>query len=582
MSIRKRRADNRKRELDAAAERVKSASEWSARLARVCQVNDAEVINVEKWQDSEGNDTDTGYTLEVKLPKGGASWRTVAGYSEALAADADLPEGCGVEVCSGASRGVCLIKVSTVNALFETIDLPKDATPLDFTQDFDIGAHRDRTLAMVNMRENSGILAGEKRSGKTNQLQAFITRFVRMHNLLVWVIDYNGGGVALPWIQAWEELGRPGRPPIDWVADNDQEVEAMVGAAVRIAKARKLQYQRHMRDNNTDLLPLTPEIPGVMIVTDEGAELLGDPKKKHISGPFVEILRIAGAVGVNELSCFLRATSDATGDPMVKQQSRMRVGMRMADEAEISYLFGWKAKVGPEDMPEKGFGAVTMDPNQQPSIFKGYRVLPSDINWMVENTSEIRPELDKISTQAAGDVYRTRWAEDRGGKLLSGEPVPVATVDLKKEEHKVSSEPWGSNLDPDMVKRNLRQSIEDAGGPTVQEQDDFERVLKDAGVTDPNDPSSWPDANRPDREEPDNVSPVDEADDDTRSIVFGFVKSMSPGGVSVQEIIDALAKLRPDAAPPTRQTITRWLSDDDRIWKPTGYKKYAVKPEEDR
>lgn len=584
MSVRKKKADKRNAELDAAAERSKKGNEWSNRVFRVCHLDDCEIVGVEEWKDEQGNKTNAGFTLEVKLPGGGSTWRTIASQADALAADADLPEGCGIEVFQGKTRGTCLIQVSTRNALFEVIDLPKDASALDFTEDFDIGVHRDATREMVNMRQNSGILSGEKRSGKTNQLQTFISRFVRMPNLLVWVVDYNAGGVALPWLQAWDELGRPGPPPIDWVASTDAEVKEMGKAAVRIAKARKAKYQKLMRQNNTDLLPLTPDLPGVLIITDEGAELFGDMKKRDISAPFVEALRIAGAVGVNELSCFLRATSDATGDPMVKQQSRLRVGMRMADDQEIGYLFGWNAKIKPEDMPHQGFGASTMEPSTgKVRVFKGYRVLPDDINWMVENTTKHRTRMDDVSLEAAGEIYKTRWADDRAGYLFEGSDgsrVPVTPSGHENEEEdneNMSKDVWDDSrqLDPEQVKHNLRKAVEDAGGPTVQEQDDFERVLNEAGVVDRFDPRSWPDGQRPvDLDE--DEQPEDDAN--MKDIVFGIVKAMSPEGATVQEVIDALTRTGQRDVP-TRQTVTRWLKDDDRVWKPTGYGKYAVKPE---
>ena len=53
--------------------------------------------------------------------------------------------------------------------------------------------------------------------------------------------------------------------------------------------------------------------------------------------------------------------------------------MRMAVEEDIAYLFGWKCGVKPEDMPDRGYGAVSMDPAGSADIFRGYRVLPSDI-----------------------------------------------------------------------------------------------------------------------------------------------------------------------------------------------------------
>jgi hypothetical protein len=499
--------------------------------------------------------------------------------SDALAADANLPEGCGVEVFAGTGRGMAIVKVSIMNALLNIIDVPHDASELDFNKAFDIGVLRDAALAVIEMREFSGMLVGDKRTGKTNELQAIITRLVRMPNLLIWVIDFNGGGVALPWLQAWDELGRPGRPPIDWVASNEQEAAQMANAAVRIAKARKIKYQRHMREHNTDLLPLTADLPGIIIITDEGAEVYADPRRRHVSDPMKEVLRIAGASGINQLNCFLRATADVTGDTLIKSQSRARIGMRMAVEDDIAYLFGWKCGVKPEDMPDRGYGAVSMDPAGSADIFRGYRVLPSDINWFVEHTARFRQNagLDAISLEEAGDVYSDRWSDERSGYIFDGRPAPqsapVSAVPQEDEEGAWKGRPA---LSPDEARANLRKAIAENGGPSVEEQDKFDQVLAEAGVTNWSDPSQWPDGKKPEPVEP---AAQDDADDNLRDVVFGMVKAMGPNGISIKEITDALTKMYGDATP-SRQTLSKWLNSDDRIFKPT-YGKYAVKPEED-
>lgn len=593
----KRRKDAERREAaHAALFRVKTGQEWSDRIARVCHIDGCEVLAVEEWKDSDGKPTGAGFNLDIQMPPGGRSWRDIASNTDGLASDAGLPEGCGVEVYSGKGRNRAIIKVQLVNALLETMPIPHDASELSFEEDFDIGVLRDGGCAKVNIREFSMMLAGAKRTGKTNQLLAIITRLLRMPNLLVWVIDFNGGGVALQWLRMWDELGRPGRPPIDWVASTPDEAEHMGNAAVRIAKARKTEYQQLMADANTDLLPMSAELPGIVIVTDEGAEVYADPKTRRVADPMKEVLRIAGASGVNQINCFLRATADTTGDTIIKSQSQVRVGMKMADEAEISYLLGWKSGVTPQDMPERGYGAVTMDESSTASVFRGYRVLPSDIKWFVDNTAKYRKNsgLDDVSRRAAGDIYETRWSDDRAGYVFSGSKRAVSAVNMKKDDN--TEDP--GNAKPDIfegfqpksveeARHDAWKAIEDAGGPTVEEQSAFDRVLREAGVDpmDVDDPSKWPDGTRPDNEQPEGGTTDDQDDDSTdslRTVVFGLVKAMTPqGGMSVQEIVDALAGSYDARDVPTRQTITRWLRDDDRIYKPTGYKKYAVKPEEE-
>lgn len=564
----------------AALFRVKTGHEWSDRFERVANVAGCSILGVEEWTDSDGNKTGAGFTLEVQLPQGGATWKNLQAHTEQFAADAQLPEGCGVEVFSGKGRGLAIVKVSIINALLETIDVPLNASEMDFNQPFDIGVLRDSLKACIDIREFSGMLVGDKRTGKTNELQAIITRLVRMPNLLIWVIDFNGGGVALPWLQAWDELGRPGRPPIDWVASNDKEALEMAKAAVRIAKARKIKYQRHMREHNTDLLPLTADIPGILIITDEGAEVYADPKRRHIAEAMKEVLRIAGAVGVNQMNCFLRATADVTGDTLIKSQSRARIGMRMAVEEDIAYLFGWRCGVKPEDMPDRGYGAVSMDPAGSADIFRGYRVLPNHINWFVEHTAKYRQNkgMDVISFEEAGDFYSDRWSPERSGYIFDGSTPPASALvperDDEAEEDGTEAGPWASRpaVTADEARANLRKAIEDNGGPTVGEQNEFDAVLAQAGVTDWGDPSQWPDGVKPEA-----ATPAEPESESIRDVMFGLIKAMGSDGITPKEIMDALTGLYGEAAP-VRATVMRWLREDDRITKPS-YGKYAVKEE---
>lgn len=585
LASKERKEIARQAEAVTALSRVKLAAEWEMRIERVCGLKGSRVLNIEKWTDAHGNETGAGFDMEIQLPEGGANWRTLASAAEQLASDADLPEGCGVEVQMGISRARAILKISLVNALLTDIPIPHDASELSFEDDFDIGVLRDSGLATINIREFSAMLAGAKRTGKTNQLLAIITRLLRMPNLRVWVIDFNGGGVALQWLRAWDDLGRPGRPPIDWVAADPREAEQMAQAAVRIAKARKIEYTRLMAEHDTDLLPMTPEIPGIVIITDEGAEVYANPKHQHVSAPMKEVLRIAGSSGVNQINCFLRATADTTGDSLIKSQSRALIGMRMSDEAEISYLLGWKCGVKPEDMPEQGYGACTMDPSGPASIFRGYRVKPSDINWFVENTATYRENeaLDEVSKRAAGEAYATRWAEDRVAYIFSGAPAPKVETALAGGVEAVESAPelpWDDtplSPEPDRLRKRIEAEQAEQAERVV---DPFDQVLAEAGV-DPDAPDlgSAPEFVRPEPFE--EGEPDEEATaENMRDVVFGLVKQMTPrGGIAPQEIIDAIKRIYGDEAAPRRETITRWLREDERVYKPTGFKKYAVRDE---
>lgn len=568
----------------AALTRTRIGMEWVDRFERVCGVEGCTIEGVEQWTDDQGKETGAGFDLEVLLPAGGKNWRTLASHTEALASDADLPEGCGVEVFSGSSRRRAIVKVQLRNDMInEAQDVPLDASPLDFNGWFDIGKLRDGGVAKICIRQFSAMLVGAKRTGKTNQLLAIMTRLLRMPNLRVWVIDFNGGGVALQWLRAWDALGKPGRPPIDWVAADVEEATRMANAAVRVAKARKIEYQDLMAEADTDLLPLSAEIPGILIITDEGAEVYANPKHRSASEPMKEVLRIAGASGVNQLNCFLRGTADTTGDTIIKSQSTVRIGMRMSDEQEMSYLLGWRSGVTPADMPEQGFGALSMDEAKPAQIFRGWRVLPSHIKWFVENTVQYRENeaFDEVSLRALGEVYETRW--ERAEFVFNSKvPAPQVQTTMVKDRDEADGEQWSSGVDPAAAKANLRKAIEDAGGPTSDELDEFDRLIQTGGLQDLQhlNASTLPPEHEAPQEgggQPDPDDPESDADEsnDLRDIVYGMVKAMGTEGITVADIHKALKRQYGDDAP-VRETIFRWLKKHDRIER-VGHGRYAWK-----
>ena len=71
----------------AALGRVKIGNEWVDRFARVAHVDGCEILGVQQWTDKDGKQNGAGFTLEVKMPQGGSSWRTLAGVTNELAAD---------------------------------------------------------------------------------------------------------------------------------------------------------------------------------------------------------------------------------------------------------------------------------------------------------------------------------------------------------------------------------------------------------------------------------------------------------------------------------------------------------------
>ncbi|MFF8279956.1 hypothetical protein ACF05T_28285 [Streptomyces lateritius] len=566
------------------ASRGKLAAEWQERIARVCNVPGVTIPNVQTWESG------AGFTLDVELADG-ATWKNLTSRSDALAGDAKLPEGCGVDVAPGAHRGAALMDVSTVNRLIEEVAYPTDYSPLTTNAPAPIGIRRDGTPYGPVNRQASQLIVGQRESGKTNLMNVMVANQCRMTDSLTWVIDLNGGGLALKWLRAWTEAGQPGRPPIDWVADTPDKALAMAEALVRISKARKTGYQDREIAANDDKLPVDHEVPEIRVLNDEGAEIFStrsrrDETLRTIADNIVQTVEIARAAAVNVTTSGLRATQDVLSDPQLLKQSTFKVGMKVADDSELNYFFGYNHGVSSEDAPYPGCALVR---NGQAAAHpvKIYRIKPAQILDIVKATADRRPALDQLSRTAVGPVYDHRW--DNTSYLLGTDPAPVSTQatsaphtpapassDAARTDRGVTTN-WDTTSTTsieetiaaaDAAKKRLHDAINETTRRDHDLDKQFMDVVHQGGLT-------WQAPSNPLTS--DDIPESDSTTDTRYQHVYRIVEGSGPSGIGPAAIIDAFAQLHPDKKTPNATVIGRWLKADDRIHQPK-FGRYAVKP----
>lgn len=579
-----RKAEEKRVEAEAAARRATLdgkrkalADEWEDRIVRVCAGAVVQIVGIQMWESG------GGFSLDGECGQGGTRWKDIAVYRDQLASDARLPEGCGVEVGPGAHRGAVLIEVSTVNRLVDDVPYPNDYSPLTVNEPAPIGVLRDgRAEGPVN-RQASMILVGQRGSGKTNLMNVMLCNQCRMTDSLSWVIDLNGGGLALKWMRAWAAAGKPGRPPIDWVADTPEKARAMAAALVRIAKARKVGYQDREIAANDDKLPVDHEVPEIRVFNDEGAEIFStrsrrDETLRKIADDLIQTLEIARAAAVNETTSGLRATQGVLSDPQILKQSTFKAGMKVADDAELNYFFGYNHNASAEDAPYPGC-ALVRDGDGQVHPLKVYRVDPAQIMEVVKATADRRPELDALSRKAAGEAYEQRWMNT--DHLFGTGPVPAAVESSTSAP--VREQPRGRGITADWgtspaggeaqaaidqaeeAKRRLHEAMNDAGRRDGDLDAQFMDILAGGGVT-------WkPPASHAEQQGEDG--------DPRRELVFEIVAKSGPDGIGPEAIRDAIGRLHPNVEVPHAATIGRWLGADPRVHKPK-FGRYALRPDQ--
>ncbi|MEU8877588.1 hypothetical protein AB0D24_41965 [Streptomyces javensis] len=410
------------------------AAEWQDRVKRVCMA-DVKVVAVEFWE------TGAGFSVEAELPGGGVTWDRISSRSRALAADARLPLGCTVHVEEGAAQGLVVFDVMTKNIMREEKLYPDDYSPLSILTGIPWCLRPNGEEIRVFLREACALLLGPPGSGKSTFMDVILAGFARCTDVLTWVIDLKQGAIGIPWVTPWLEAqgliepddpANPApagtRPGVDWLAATPKEAIRLLKAALRINKARQLRYQKLMRQQDTTLLPISPELPQIEIVIDEGAEALAhannrrEPEKRELAELIKEVMRTTRAMGIRKVLTAVDGNLNTIGDTVVKRFSPLSIALTSGENSghNVGKLFP-KVRIDSNQLNEKGAGIIGDSGANgfAPTEFKGWKSLPSMVRRVILATNDRRPTLDQVSVEAAGEDYRERWSPARAGWLAT-------------------------------------------------------------------------------------------------------------------------------------------------------------------
>ncbi|MFF3242212.1 hypothetical protein ACFYWY_00435 [Streptomyces sp. NPDC002870] len=524
------------------AERRAIAAEWVDRVQRVCGIT-LRILAVEMWP------TGTGFTIDAELPPGGTTYDKIASQSAQLSADARLPHGCTAVASQGIDQGRVLIDVTTVNVLMEERTYPSDYGPLSIYTGIPWGYRTNAEEICVYLREQCALVVGPTGSGKTNMVHVILAGFARTTDVLTWVIDLNAGSAGLPWVRP--ALDADGgfvdglTPGVDWLASTHKEAMLMLETALAVGHHRKVAYQDLMAQRNTDQLPISNKIPQIMLVIDEGAEILTstDRNTKELAKKILEVIRMLRAMGIRTVLTALGATGSVLGNLMIRREAKARVCLTggEVEGMDLGKVFPGTRGLKVDQAPYKGAGFMGT-PESPAALFKNWRILPNQIRDIVAATSDMHPRLDEVSRQAAGDAYANRWNPERTAWMRdslhtpadksarqAGNAVGLNLSALRQEA------PSAPESDVDALARKFREQI-DAQFATAPDPDgdDAEQPPTAAGL---------------------NLPALRNEDNAAKEAAFALLLAAGPEGTGASAIARALA----DAHGTTRQTVVGWL-----------------------
>jgi S-DNA-T family DNA segregation ATPase FtsK/SpoIIIE len=352
-----------------------------------------------------------GFRLTVKFPeRQRVTLGKVVPLADELGTDLKLPNGCTVRIAAGPTKDIADIDVELVDRLVDDRPFPAGYRPRSIRDDFPLGFVTSGAEAHINLGQASAMFTAQRGGGKTVLLHNAIANLVLCRDALVMVIDINGGGIAVPWLRPYA-LGLVDRPAIDWVATTPQQALAMGRTLIAVAKDRKSAYASLLAETNVDVLPVTPKIPAVIVVVDEGHTVFGmDATKrgKLVGAVLAELQKIARAMCVNLILTTQRSTSDYVPSTVKSQTTIGAVGPVLSD-AEIAFLLDWNHGLSVRDLTGPGQFFLRNGPSDTPRRMKTYQLLPQQISDIAVAAAKLRPELDERGRRVAGRVYEERW-----------------------------------------------------------------------------------------------------------------------------------------------------------------------------
>jgi DNA translocase FtsK/SpoIIIE-like protein len=262
------------------------------------------------------------------------------------------------------------------------------------TEPIDLGPFEDASPAKVLLQRRHGLFGGSTGSGKSGGVNVLIGNLTACRDVVIWAIDLKRGMELGPWAAC-----------IDRLATTPAEARALLADAVIILEARA----EFLASRGQRVWEPTPELPALVIIVDEFAELAENAPEA--SGDADSVARRGRAVAVTLIAATQRPTQQAMGQGAVRSMMDVRVCFRVRERRDVDLVLGQGMFAAGWDalkLNAPGKFLISAPEHDVPRRARAYLLTDQAIAETAAAHAALRPELDEVSLRALAERPQCR------------------------------------------------------------------------------------------------------------------------------------------------------------------------------
>lgn len=333
-----------------------------------------------------------------------------------------------------------LIRVNNPLKKVLTFEEVADLLPKSVNEPLLMGRREDTTWDRQKLAGTHWLIGADTGGGKSNLIHTIMANLAGCDDVVIWGADRKGGRALGPWL-----------PRIDWLATNQAEIDLQLRSLEQI-----LTY-RETLDLESDQITARPELPALVYIVDEGAEITGTRAGADGTANAARLERIASlgrALGIWIVYATQYCSLESLQSAILREQLKVRFLLSTNSRLAASFVLGDDAwsMIRLSDLSEPGM-YYRRTGETQPLTARTPLMTPGKSNDLPKRLavrgSRIMPMLDAGSVSAAVAEYASRQSRLApnlvktflGGSARQGVP---AGASFRQETLPAGAPVWGT------------------------------------------------------------------------------------------------------------------------------------------